>query len=223
MLKNEKNYFIIKMILQIKYKRVKKMKKTLCIILIIILLPIFFVNMVILIDAWTHPDEVPSFFGWKPFIVLAESMEHTIYSGDVVIVKEIDSKELKKGDIIAYKQENIVFFFFLSQVINENESTKYITKGDNIADVDPGYVLESQFEGILKKKKKKIGNLIIFIQTPLGTFTLLSIPLILLILVDLRESVRNKHIINEEEDKQKKLEEEIEALKKENEELKNTK
>ena len=85
------------------------MKKTLCIILIIILLPIFFVNMVILIDAWTHPDEVPSFFGWKPFIVLAESMEHTINSGDVVIVKEIDSKELKKDDIIAYKQDNIVF------------------------------------------------------------------------------------------------------------------
>lgn len=199
------------------------MKKTLCIILIIILLPIFFVNMVILIDAWTHPDEVPSFFGWKPFIVLAESMEHTIDSGDVVIVKEIDSKELKKGDIIAYKQENIVFVSRISQVINENENTKYITKGDNMADVDPGYVLESQFEGILKYRIEKIGNLIIFIQTPLGTFTLLSIPLILLILVDLRESVRNKHIINEEEDKQKKLEEEIEALKKENEELKNTK
>ena len=158
MLKNEKNYFIIKMILQIKYKRVKKMKKTLCIILIIILLPIFFVNMVILIDAWTHPDEVPSFFGWKPFIVLAESMEHTIDSGDVVIVKEIDSKELKKGDIIAYKQENIVFVSRISQVINENESTKYITKGDNMADVDPGYVLESQFEGILKYRIEKIGN-----------------------------------------------------------------
>ena len=92
-----------------------------------------------------------------------------------------------------------------------------------MADVDPGYVLESQFEGILKYRIEKIGNFIIFIQTPLGTFTLLSIPLILLILVDLRESVRNKHIINEEEDKQKKLEEEIEALKKENEELKNTK
>ena len=199
------------------------MKKTLCIILIIILLPIFFVNMVILIDAWTHPDEVPSFFGWKPFIVLAESMEHTINSGDVVIVKEIDSKELKKDDIIAYKQDNIVFVSRISQVINENENTKYITKGDNMADVDPGYVLESQFEGILKYRIEKIGNFIIFIQTPLGTFTLLSIPLILLILVDLRESVRNKHIINEEEDKQKKLEEEIEALKKENEELKNTK
>ncbi len=199
------------------------MKKTLCIILIIILLPIFLVNMVILVDAWIHPDEIPSFFGWKPFIVLAESMEHVIDSGDVVIVKEVENNSVKEGDIIAYKQEKIVFVSRISQVLNENGTKKYITKGDNMADIDPGYVLDSQVEGIFRYRIAKIGNLILFIQTPLGTLTLLSIPLILLILVDLRESINNKKIINDEEDKQKKLEKEIEALKKENEELKNTK
>lgn len=199
------------------------MKKTLCIILIIILLPIFFVNMVILIDAWTHPDEIPSFFGWKPFIVLAESMEHTIDSGDVVIVKEIETNTLKQGDIIAYKQNNIVFVTRISQIVNEEGNTKYLTKGDNVDKIEPGHVTPTQVEGIFKYRIEKIGNLILFIQTPLGTLTLLSIPLILLVLVDLRESIKNKQVIDDEEDKQKKLEKEIEELRKENEELKNTK
>ena len=68
------------------------MKKILSIICIIILLPVLFVNAVILINSWVHPNEIPSFFGWKPFIVLSGSMESEIYSGDIVVVKEVDKK-----------------------------------------------------------------------------------------------------------------------------------
>ena len=45
-------------------------KRIISIVVIIILLPILFVSATILIDSYAHPDKVPSFFGWKPFIVL---------------------------------------------------------------------------------------------------------------------------------------------------------
>lgn len=44
------------------------------IIAIILMLPILFVSCVILTNAYLHPDKVPSFLGWKPFIVLTTSM-----------------------------------------------------------------------------------------------------------------------------------------------------
>ena len=47
-----------------------KLKQIISIIVLIITIPILFVNIVILADSAMHPDEVPSFFGYKPFIVL---------------------------------------------------------------------------------------------------------------------------------------------------------
>lgn len=203
--------------------RVNKMKKALCIILIIVLLPILFVNMVILIDAWTHPDEIPSFFGWKPFIVLSETMEDRINSGDLVIVKEVDYSTLKKGEIIAFKSDDIVIVHRIYDIISKDGSVEYITKGDNLANPDKQHVKPEKVEGILRYRIEKLGNLAMFIQTPIGTLIVLSIPLMLLILVELKENIKNKRIVREEEDKQKELQEEIDKLKKENEELKKVK
>ena len=80
-----------------------------CIILLIIMLPILIVNGVILINSYMYPDKIPSFFGYKPFIVLSGSMEPTINTGDLAISKEIDTSTLKVGDIISFKiKDNIV-------------------------------------------------------------------------------------------------------------------
>lgn len=49
----------------------KKIVKILEIIIIIVLLVILFVSGVIIVKSYTNPDEVPSFMGWKPFIVLS--------------------------------------------------------------------------------------------------------------------------------------------------------
>lgn len=44
-------------------------------IVILILLPIIFFNSVIIVDAIINRDEIPSFFGWKPFIVMSRFNE----------------------------------------------------------------------------------------------------------------------------------------------------
>ena len=66
----------------------QKFKKIISIVILLVLIPILFMSMVILINSYTHPNKIPSFFGWKPFIVLSGSMETQISVGDVVVVKE---------------------------------------------------------------------------------------------------------------------------------------
>lgn len=194
----------------------QKVKKILSIIVLIILLPVLIVNAVILINSIRNPEEIPSFFGWKPFIVLSGSMEAEICTGDLVIVKEVDPSILKKQDIIAFKEDEIVITHRIVDIIEENGIKKYITKGDNNNTQDKGYVVDEQVEGLYQFKISGLGNLAVFIQTPIGMVVSLSIPVLLLILVQMSE---NKKMQNEKNQKEKSLEKEIEKLKKEKEEL----
>ena len=196
-----------------------KLKKVVSIIILIILIPILFVNGVILVNSFIHPDEIPSFFGWKPFIVLSGSMETEIDAGDVAVVRETDTASLKKGDIIAFKSGEIVITHRIYDIIQEEGETRYITKGDNNNAEDNGYVLPEQIEGVYQFKISRLGNIEMFIQTPIGMIVCLSIPFIILVLVQIVDSKRNQKYIEEQGNKQKIMEEEIERLKKENEEL----
>lgn len=210
---------IIKLDFVERERKMQKIKKAISIIVILILIPILLISIVILIDSHTHPNEVPSFFGWKPFIVLSGSMETQISAGDIVVVKEIDTNELKKGDIIAFKDGNIVITHRIDEVTEIDGKTQYITKGDNNNTQDIGYVSPEQIEGVCKFKVSRLGNFAMFIQTPLGMIVCLSIPIIIIILLQTADSKKEKEELISKLNKQSKMEEEIEKLKKQNEEL----
>lgn len=197
----------------------QKIKNIIGIIVLIIMIPILFISVVILIDSYRFPNEVPSFFGWKPFIVMSGSMETQISVGDIVVVKKTDVNELKKGDIIAFRNNNIVITHRIDDIIQDENSTKYITKGDNNNTQDKDYVLPEQVEGLFKFKIARLGNLAMFIQTPVGIIVCLSIPIILLLIIQFIDSKKDKKIINQKIDKQREMEKEIEELKRKNEEL----
>lgn len=199
--------------------KMQKIKKAISIIVVLILIPILLMSIVILVDSYTHPNEVPSFFGWKPFIVLSGSMETQISAGDIVVVKEIDTNELKKGDIIAFKDGNIVITHRIDEVTEIDGKKQYITKGDNNNTQDIGYVSPEQIEGVFKFKIARLGNIAMFIQTPLGMIVCLSIPIIIIILLQTADSKKEKEELIAKLNKQSKMEEEIEKLKKQNEEL----
>lgn len=194
-------------------------KKIISIIILIILITILFVSGTILIDSCLHPDEVPSFFGWKPFIVLSGSMETQISAGDIVVVKEIDTQNLKKGDIIAFKEDDVVITHRIDEVEEKDGQVQYITKGDNNKAQDIGSVLPNQIEGVFKFKISRLGNLAMFVQTPLGMIVCLSIPIIIIILLQTADSKKEKEELISKLNKQSKMEDEIEKLKKQNEEL----
>ena len=197
----------------------QKFKKIVSVLLLLILLPILFVSATILVDSYVHPDEVPSFFGWKPFIVLSGSMETQISPGDVVIVKETDTENLKKGDIIAFKDGDVVITHRIDEVVEKDGKKEYVTKGDNNTTQDVGYVLPEQVEGVFKLKIARLGNLAMFVQTPAGMIVCLSIPIIIIILLQSSDSRKEKEELLRKMNEHERMEEEIEKLKKQNEEL----
>lgn len=193
-----------------------KVKKIISAIILIILLPILFVNGIILIDSFVHPNEVPSFFGWKPFIVLSGSMENEIYSGDLAIVKEVNTEIIKENDIIAFKNNDLVTTHRVVEIVKENGENKYKTKGDNNNIEDSGLVSQEQVEGLYQFKISKLGNLLMFTQTPIGMVICLSTPIALLIIMQKIGSIKETKIKSQKEEE---LEKEIERLKRQNEEL----
>lgn len=195
--------------------------KILLTIVIIVLAPIIFYESVIIIDSYVHPDEVPSFFGWKPFIVMSGSMETNIMTGDLVVVKETNLDTLKEWDIIAFKEGKIVITHRIVDIYEENNEIRYITKGDNNNTEDKGYVTNSQIEGLYQFKIPRLGNLAMFVQTPIGCVVAISIPLLLLLLIQLIYSKKEQKNIKAKDDKEKLMEEEIRRLKEENKKLQN--
>lgn len=190
-------------------------------IIIIMLIPIIFFNSVIIVDSILHKDEIPSFFGWKPFIVMSGSMQAELYAGDVAIIKEVDTEELKVGDIIAYQESKdfVVTHRVIDEVIDEEGQRKFVTKGDNNNEVDLKQVSMDQIEGKYIDKISKIGHLLLFIQTPIGTVISVSIPIGILLILHAIENKKNSKYIKDEEEQKESLKQEIERLKKENEQL----
>ena len=193
----------------------KAIKYIITAIVLIILIPILFVSCVILISSFVNPDEVPSFFGWKPFIVLSGSMQAEINPGDIAVVKEIDTDELEVGDIIAYKtDDDIVITHRIEEVtIDEDGEKQFVTKGDNNDQVDSDVVTADQVEGIYVFKIDNLGNLAVFIQTPTGIIACLSIPIIILIIAQIVDSVNDRKYLKEQEEKEKQMQDEIKKLK----------
>ena len=103
-------------------------------------------------------------------------METSINVGDLVIVKNINTdKDLKTGDIIAFRtSDNYVVTHRIVEVKDNNGKKLFITKGDNnnANDMDP--VAFDKIEGVYAK----IGNLVLFIQKPIG-FVIIMIILVL--------------------------------------------
>lgn len=197
------------------------LKKVIYTILIVIMAIILFIAGVILINSIVKPNEVPSFFGWKPFIVLSGSMETEIYAGDIAVVKEVDADTIKEGDIIAFRYGETVITHRVVDIKEIDGNKELYTKGDNNNEIDQNTVSLSQVEGIYKFKISGLGNVAMFIQTPTGILACLSIPLALLIILQIINSVQDKKYRIQEEQNNEKLQKELERLRKENKELNN--
>lgn len=73
------------------------------IVLCVILIPILIINCVMIVKSFINPEEVPGVFGYKPMIVLTDSMFPVIEKGDIIISEEIDPNKVEVGDVISFK------------------------------------------------------------------------------------------------------------------------
>lgn len=145
----------------------QKISNWLSILICLILIPILLINLSIILQAKNNEDVVPSVFGYKPFIVLSGSMETEIFRGDLIIVKTINPKELKENDVIAFRDaENTVTTHRIIDIIEKDNQTYFVTKGDNNSSQDQNLVELADVEGLYVTKITGLGNVLNSLAKP---------------------------------------------------------
>ncbi|MGB9963319.1 signal peptidase I (plasmid) [Halobacterium sp. MBLA0001] len=125
------------------------------------------------------------------YVVLSNSMEPALETGDVVIVQAVAPGAIEVGDVITYQRPpdadggpNRVSHRVIDVHEADGELT-YQTKGDANDAPDPYQVHESDLTGRIWFTIPYIGYLIRFIGTTAGILTFVVLPGILLVVTEL--------------------------------------
>lgn len=157
----------------------QNIKNILISILLIICILMVTIVISIIIKSNKNKEKVPDILGIKPMIVLSGTMETEIYTGDMAIIKEINTKELKQGDIIAFKNsENIILTHRITKIEEKNGNLEFVTKGDNNDTNDDGTIKENQIEGKYIFKIPGLGKLMMYLQKPQALLMIIIIILL---------------------------------------------
>ena len=125
------------------------MKKALKIVFNVIawVVLIFALLITILVFSSDKNNGTASLLGYIPLTVESDSMKPTFKKGDLIISKEIDDiNSLKKGDVITFwtliDGKKVKNTHRIAEVLNDNGSVGFITRGD-ANNVDDTYTVLS--------------------------------------------------------------------------------
>ena len=189
-----------------------------------VLIPILICNIILIIKGYINPYEVPSINGYKPMMVLTDSMSPTIKSGDLIIIKEVDPKTLEVGDIITFFDPagngQTTVTHTVKSISVENEKLMFETKGDNNNTPDRLLVEAEAVIGIYQFRIPIVANIAIYMQTVPGLIICIFVPLSALVLYDY---VRRRNYEKQNDFKKQVLLTELALLKAGNKKLKDNK
>lgn len=154
----------------------------------------------------------PRILGMHVFSVLSGSMEPTYHVGALIYVKNVDTSDLKAGDVITFMlDEDTVATHRIVGIVPDEEAPSVIrfrTKGDANEVEDGSLVHYKNVIGTPVFTIPKLGYFADFIQHPPGTYIAISaaaVILLFLFLPDLlisddgsREKKTGKHVKKEE-------------------------
>lgn len=127
------------------------------------------------------------FIGLNVYTVLSGSMEPTYHVGSLIYVKDVDTDELKAGDVITYMlDEDTIVTHRIADVIPDETDPSIIrfqTKGDANDSVDGSLVHYKNVIGTPVFSIPKLGYLANYIQKSPGRYIAISAGAIILLLV----------------------------------------
>lgn len=158
-------------------------------VLCVILIPILIVNVTLIAKSYINKNEVPSFAGLTPMIVLSNSMQPEIDSGDLIICKITDATDVKVGDVISFfdpmSTSQSVVTHRVVEVIKDDDKLFFKTKGDNNSAEDSALVTADKLVGVYNKRIPNAGNAAMFLQTTPGLIVCVICPLMIMIAYDI--------------------------------------
>jgi signal peptidase len=130
-----------------------------------------------------------SIAGISSYIILSDSMKPLFQAGDLIITQQIESDDLKVGDVITFQSrdpltfgENITHEIY--DIYFEDGQTLITTRGINLDSNDQTPVYAEQVKGLYLFNIPKVGYFIDFMRTNTGFIILFIIPISLLILFE---------------------------------------
>lgn len=155
--------------------RNEKIKRIIVTVVYVILIPLLCYNISLIIQAVVNPNETPSFFGIKTYVIVSGSMEPELEIGDMIVVKNIDTSELEVGDIISFRQGQSIVTHRISRIIENDGEIEFVTKGDNNNAEDSGTISEDLVEGKVVSVIPIIGKVSVLLQNKIVIITVILI------------------------------------------------
>lgn len=158
-------------------------------VLCIILLPILIINLTLIAKSYLNKDEVPSLGGVFPMIVLTDSMYPEIASGDLIICNTLEPEEVRVDDVISFFDPmgsgTSVVTHRVLEIVEENGTLSYRTKGDNNNAEDQVLVPQDKLVGIYRNRIPGLGHVAMFMQTTPGLILCVVCPVLLMVGFDM--------------------------------------
>lgn len=165
------------------------MKKALDIAVRIITTVILFFSVCVMIFTVISVNTVgkdADFLGYKPYIVLSDSMKDTFAVGDLSVSAQADPETLEPGDIITFtsidpSNYGAVVTHKIREITEYEGEPAFVTYGTTTG-VDDSYPVP--FDNVIGEYKfrlPKMGYFFEFLTTPAGYVTVILIPFLVLI------------------------------------------
>ncbi|MEG2200439.1 MAG: signal peptidase I [Anaerovorax sp.] len=182
------------------------------IITIIAILSIGFAMMALVTVFHTEKGQAPNLFGVSMMRVVSGSMEPTIADGAVILVKKINPDDLKVGDAISFYAidpgiAGEINTHRIVEITQDQGRRCFITKGDANGIQDPYGVYDEKIIGKVIFDSKLLGYFISVVASKYGFLFLILLPLLGIVIFNLKDIIR---LINQEVEEELKLEEETE-------------
>lgn len=158
------------------------------VLLVLVILGIGFMALA----AKKSPDGIPTFRGYKALSVISGSMEPTIHTGDVIIIRPVArAEEIAEGDVLTYRSKEKADMLITHRVVgivSLNGTPKaFVTKGDANESQDLDTVSFTQVIGRYEFRLPYFGYISSFIRKPLGIMLAVVLPGLVLIAMEFRK------------------------------------
>ena len=180
---------------------------------------LIFVSVFVLLSVVLTPaGQVPRVLGYSVFRVMTGSMEPEIREDSLLVVKKTPPEDIVPGDVISFFSpdpmlEGAVNTHRVARIEKENGRIQFITKGDaNV--IEDAYPTDgSALVGRVVFKSYWLGKTVSLLSNPLVFGTIILLPLVIILVMNLCRAVRIAADIakKEEEEAVRKALEEIKA------------
>lgn len=172
------------------------------IVLAVILVPIFAINLTLIIKGSIDPDVPPDVFGVAPMAVTTGSMDgdeaDSFAEGALIFVRILDEEEkqaLQEGDIVTFRTNGAYVTHRIVTVNTVDGAVVSVTTKGDANNANDGAILLENVVGLCTGSVAGMGSFAMFLQTPVGIVVVIGIPVLLYIAYDVtRITLNNRRI-----------------------------